>query len=71
MVEIRRIRSDEAERVAQIWDEAGRAVPGGAPLSERGRQNIARMLRASSDHPQVFCLVADEVGGSSDTASPA
>jgi ribosomal protein S18 acetylase RimI-like enzyme len=62
MVEIRRIRADEAERVTKLWDDACRAVPGGAPLSERGRRNIARMLRAAAEHPEIFCLVAT-VGG--------
>jgi hypothetical protein len=30
MVEIRRIRADEAEPVTQLWDDACGAVPGGA-----------------------------------------
>jgi ribosomal protein S18 acetylase RimI-like enzyme len=62
MDEIRRIRADEAELVTQLWDDACRAVPGGAPLSERGRRKIARMLHAAAEHPEVFCLVADEDG---------
>jgi ribosomal protein S18 acetylase RimI-like enzyme len=62
MVEIRRIRADEAEPVTQLWDDACRAVPGGASLSERGRQNIAQMLRGAAEHPDVFCLVAAEAG---------
>ncbi len=48
--------------MTQLWDDACRAVPGGAPLSERGRRNIARMLRGAAEHPEVFCLVATEGG---------
>ncbi|MEA2269148.1 MAG: hypothetical protein QOC64_1758, partial [Solirubrobacteraceae bacterium] len=58
MVEIRRIRDDEADLVAGLWDEMNRAVPDGGPLTERGRRNIALMLRASAWHLRAFCLVA-------------
>jgi hypothetical protein len=51
MVEIRRIRDDEADLVAGLWDEMNRAVPDGGPLTERGRRNIALMLRASAWQP--------------------
>jgi hypothetical protein len=50
--EIRRIRQDDAEAVTDLWDEAGRSVPDGGPLKERGRRNIAAMLvLAASSQP--------------------
>jgi GNAT superfamily N-acetyltransferase len=58
MVEISRIRTDEAETVTWLWDEMVRSTPDGGPLTERGARNITRMLRASAVHPEVFCLVA-------------
>jgi GNAT superfamily N-acetyltransferase len=58
VVEIRRIRDDEGDLVAALWDEMNRSVPDGGPLTERGRRNIALMLRASAWHLRAFCLVA-------------
>jgi GNAT superfamily N-acetyltransferase len=58
MVEISRIKADEAEAVTRLWDDMARATPDGGPLTERGARNITRMLRASAVHPEVFCLVA-------------
>jgi GNAT superfamily N-acetyltransferase len=66
MVEITRIRADEAETVTRLWDQQARAIPDGGPLTERGARNITRMLRASATHPELFCLVAragDEIVG--------
>ena len=60
MVEIRRIREDEGEAVAALWDEMGRAVPDGGPLTPRGRERIAAALRAAAWHHLAFCLVALE-----------
>jgi hypothetical protein len=55
-MEIRRILQTEAEAVTDLWDEAGRSVPDGGPLKERGRRNIAAMLvLAASSHPR--CLL--------------
>jgi ribosomal protein S18 acetylase RimI-like enzyme len=58
MVEITRIRADEAETVTRLWDESAQGIPDGGPLTERGARNITRMLRASATHLEVFCLVA-------------
>jgi GNAT superfamily N-acetyltransferase len=58
MVETNGIRVHEAETVTRLWDEMARATPDGGPLTDRGARNITRMLRASTAHPEVFCLVA-------------
>lgn len=63
MAEIRRIAGGEGDAVAALWDEQNRTGVDGAPLSERGRFNIARMLDAASWHERQLCLVAVEDGG--------
>ncbi len=62
MAEIRRIRDGEGEIVAALWDEQARTEPDGAPLSVRGRRNIARMLDIACWHERQLCLVAVEDG---------
>jgi hypothetical protein len=57
-MEIRRIRQTDAEAVTDLWDEAGRSVPDGGPLKERGRLNIAAMLVLAAFHPSAACFVA-------------
>jgi hypothetical protein len=59
-MEIRRIRQTEAEAVTDLWDEAGRSVPDGGPLKERGRRNIAAMLVLAASSHRAACLVAVE-----------
>jgi hypothetical protein len=61
-MEIRRIRQTEAEAVTDLWDDAGRSVPDGGPLKERGRRNIAAMLVLAASHPSAACFVAVEAG---------
>jgi ribosomal protein S18 acetylase RimI-like enzyme len=61
-IEIRRIREDEGDAVAALWDAVARAIPDGGPLTERGRRNIGRMLSASAWHHAAFCLVAVDDG---------
>jgi len=60
MAEIRTIADGEGEAVAALWDEQARGGPDGAPLSERGRRNIARMLDIAAWHERALCLVAVE-----------
>jgi hypothetical protein len=62
-MEIRRIRQTEAEAVTELWDEAGRSVPDGGPLKERGRRNIAAMLVLAAVHQRVACFVDGELNG--------
>ena len=62
-MEIRRIRQTEAEAVTDLWDEAGRSVPDGGPLKERGRRNIAAMLVLAASSHRVACFVDDALGG--------
>lgn len=62
MAEIRRIKDGEGETVAALWDEQNRTGIDGAPLSERGRRNIARMLDVAAWHERQVCLVAVEDG---------
>ena len=62
-MEIRRIRQTEAEAVTELWDEAGRSVPDGGPLKERGRRNIAAMLVLAASSDRVACLVDDALRG--------
>jgi hypothetical protein len=62
-MEIRRIRQTEAEAVTGLWDEAGRSVPDGGPLKERGRRNIAAMLVLAASSHRAACLVDDELNG--------
>ena len=57
-MEIRRICQTEAEAVTDLWDEAGRSVPDGGPLKERGRRNIAATLVLAASHPSAACFVA-------------
>jgi hypothetical protein len=61
-MEIRRIRQTEADAVTDLWDEAGRSVPDGGPLKERGRRNIAAMLVLAASHQRAACFVALEDG---------
>jgi predicted N-acetyltransferase YhbS len=61
-MEIRRIRQTEADAVTDLWDEAGRSVPDGGPLKERGRRNIAAMLALAASHQRAACFVAIEDG---------
>jgi ribosomal protein S18 acetylase RimI-like enzyme len=58
VVEIRRIAENDAEAVVELWDQMCRTVPGGAPLTERGRRNLTRMLEMSAWHHEAFALVA-------------
>lgn len=62
MAEIRWIKDGEGETVAALWDEQNRTGIDGAPLSERGRRNIARMLDIAAWHERQLCLVALEDG---------
>jgi hypothetical protein len=62
-MEIRRIRQTEAEAVTDLWDEAGRSVPDGGPLKERGRRNIAAMLVLAASSHRVACFVDDALRG--------
>jgi GNAT superfamily N-acetyltransferase len=62
MAEIRRIADGEGETVATLWDEQNRTGIDGAPLRERGRRNIARMLDIAAWHERQLCLVAVEDG---------
>lgn len=62
MAEIRRIADGEGETVAALWDEQNQTGIDGAPLSERGRRNIARMLDIAAWHERQLCLVAVEDG---------
>ena len=59
-MEIRRIRQSEAEAVTDLWDEAGRSVPDGGPLTESGRRKIAAMLVLAASHQRAACFVALE-----------
>lgn len=58
MIEIRRIRRNEGESVASLWDQMCREDPDGGPLTEQGRRNIAFTLEAAAWHRDAFCLVA-------------
>lgn len=60
MVEIRQIADGEGETVAALWDEQNRTGIDGAPLSERGRRDIARMLDIAAWHEHQLCVVAVE-----------
>lgn len=62
-MEIRRIRQTEAEAVADLWDEAGRSVPDGGALTERGRRNIAAMLVLAASSHRAACFVDDDLRG--------
>jgi GNAT superfamily N-acetyltransferase len=59
---IRTIKDGEGEIVASLWDEQARTAVDGAPLSERGRRNIARMLDMAAWHHRQMCLVAEDDG---------
>jgi hypothetical protein len=57
-MEIRRIREDEGEAVAALWQELARGV-----LTPARQARIARMLSATAWHRSLFTLVAvDEAG---------
>src|SRR5215218_916025 len=60
--EIHRIRQTEAEAVTDLWDEAGRSVPHGGALKERGRRNIAAMLVLAASSHRAACFVAVDDG---------
>lgn len=62
-MEIRRIRQTEAEAVTELWDEAGRSVPDGGALTERGRRNIAAMLVLAASSHRAACFVDDGLNG--------
>jgi GNAT superfamily N-acetyltransferase len=62
MLEIRRIRPDEAEAVTELWDQMARSNVDGGPLTTCGRRNITAMLREAAAHAEVFGLVAVEGG---------
>lgn len=62
MAEIRQIADGEGQTVAALWDEQNQTGIDGAPLSERGRRNIARMLDVAAWHERQLCLVAIEDG---------
>jgi ribosomal protein S18 acetylase RimI-like enzyme len=55
---IRRIREPEAAEVVALWDDMGRAVPDGGPLTGQGRRHLERMLAILAWHREAFCLVA-------------
>ena len=56
-MEVRRIRHDEGEQVAGLWDEMVDGV-----LRPRGKANIAAMLTLSATSPHAACFVADDDG---------
>lgn len=58
MAELRRIEDGEGALVAALWDEQAREGPDGAPLTEWGRRNIARMLDIAGWHERQTCIVA-------------
>ena len=62
-MEIRRIRQTEAEAVTDLWDEAGRSVPDGGALKERGRRNIAAMLVLAASSHRAACFVDADLNG--------
>ena len=59
-MEIRAIRSDEGDAVAELWDRMCRETPDGGPLTADGKRNLARMLGMSAWHRDAFCLVAEQ-----------
>jgi hypothetical protein len=59
-VEIRAIRDDEGDAVADLWDRMCREAPDGGPLTAGGKRNLARMLGMSAWHRDAFCLVAEQ-----------
>lgn len=61
-MKVRKIDDGEGEIVASLWDEQARADADGAPLSARGRRNIARMLDMCAWHERQVCLVAEDDG---------
>jgi hypothetical protein len=56
-MDVRRIRHDEAERVAGLWDDMVDGV-----LRPRGRANITAMLTLSATSPHAATFVAEEDG---------
>lgn len=58
-MEIRAVREQDGDAVAALWDRMCREVPDGGPLTDAGRQNLARMLAMSAWHRDAFCLVAE------------
>ncbi|WP_194922179.1 GNAT family N-acetyltransferase [Catenulispora rubra] len=59
-MEIRAIRADEGDEVAELWDRMCRETPDGGPLTPDGKRNLARMLGMSAWHRDAFCLVAEQ-----------
>jgi hypothetical protein len=57
-MEIRRIREDEGEAVAALWQELA-----GGVLTPEGQARIARMLSATAWHRDVVTLVAVDEDG--------
>lgn len=57
-IDIRRIAEAEGDAVVELWDRMCREDPGGGPLTDRGRRNLARLLAVSAWHQHAFCLVA-------------
>jgi GNAT superfamily N-acetyltransferase len=57
-MEIRRVHDSEGEAASGLWDRMCRETEDGAPLTERGRRNLSRMLAMSAWHRDAFCLVA-------------
>jgi GNAT superfamily N-acetyltransferase len=57
-MEIRGIHQSEGDAVGDLWDHMCREGKDGAPLTEQGRRNLARMLGMSAWHRDAFCLVA-------------
>ena len=58
MVDVRRIREEEAPSVTRLWDRYGRELPGGDPMTPEELRQIEDMLAASAWHDRSFCLVA-------------
>lgn len=61
-MEIRAVREQDGDAVADLWDRMCREVPDGGPLTEEGKRNLARMLAMSAWHRDAFCLVAEAEG---------
>ena len=61
MVDVRRIRPQEAATVTDLWEAYAAELsdpPGG--LTPETRTAITEHLRANAEHPQATCLVATE-----------
>ena len=61
MAEIRRIRVDEVETVAELWARyASELAEPAGDLGEEARTAVVRHLTANATHDQATCLVAVE-----------